>query len=214
MPQEKLEDLADTEHLIVAYLRSHPPEECMLDKISMGIGKSRATALKYLWTLHAKGVIDYREIGRNKLWMMKESEGAAGTAVIREESGNIPPGARTTVQAAFELHDLMLREEELRDSLDLPETIVLTVGRDLSIVTANRLFESLFPGAVRFSDLVHSSQRARLENLRQTVNSGVGNIGNTGNTGLIELDLMESAGIYRSYHFTLVAAGPGEPAGA
>lgn len=61
-------DLSDTENLILSYMQSHtPPEECMLDKISMGIGKSRATVLKYLGMLHAKEILDYRHIGRNKL---------------------------------------------------------------------------------------------------------------------------------------------------
>ena len=118
----------------------------------------------------------------------------------------MPRGARTTAQAAFELHDLLLREAELRDSLDLPETIVLTVGEDLFIIARNRLFESLFPAAEKFSDLVHQSQAAKLENLCRSANAG--------GTASIELDLIERAGIYRPYRFTLVSPGPGDSAGA
>ncbi len=35
--------LSETEHLILSYLGANPPEECMLDKIVTGSGKSRAT---------------------------------------------------------------------------------------------------------------------------------------------------------------------------
>ncbi|WP_421909200.1 GAF domain-containing protein [Methanolacinia petrolearia] len=206
MASTKIENLAGTEHLIVTYLRSHLPEECMLDKISMGIGKSRATVLKYLWTLHAKGIIDYREIGRNKLWMMKQPQEAGTETIIREEPESRPPGVRTTAQAAFKLHNLLLREAELRDSLDLPETAVLTIGEDLFIIARNRLFESLFPAAEKFSDLVHQSQAAKLENLCRSANAGT--------PASIELDLLERAGIYRSYRFTLVPGGPADSAGA
>jgi hypothetical protein len=198
------EDLADTEHLIITYLRSHPPEECMLDKISMGIGKSRATVLKYLWTLHAKEIIDFREIGRNKLWMVKKAPESGEEVPAREEKESVPRGVRTLASTAFEIHDLLLREAELEDSLDLPETIVLTVNGDLRIVARNRLFASLFPEAVKFSDLVHPSQAARLEGLGRSANAAAA----------IDLDLEERTGIYRPYRFTLVAPGAGDPPGA
>lgn len=199
------EDLTDTEHLIVAYLRSHPPEECMLDKISMGIGKSRATVLKYLWTLQAKGIIDFREIGRNKLWMVKQASEGGPAAATREEKESVPRGLRTLASAAFELHDLLLREADLEDALDLPETLVLTVSEDLRIVARNRLFASLFPEAARFPDLVHPSQAARLERLGRSTGAA---------PTAIELDLAEKTGIYRPYRFTLVAHDAGDPPGA
>ncbi|MDV2482190.1 GAF domain-containing protein [Methanoculleus sp. Wushi-C6] len=199
------EDLADTEHLIIAYLRSHPPEECMLDKISMGIGKSRATVLKYLWTLHAKGIADFREIGRNKLWMVKQAPEDGPAIAIREDTEGTPRGLRTLASAAFELHALLIREAELEDSLDLPEALILTVSKDLRILARNRLFASLFPGAAKFSDLVHPSQAARLEHLDRSAN---------GAATSIELDLAEKTGVYRPYRFTLVSPGAGDPPGA
>ncbi len=206
MTSIEMEGLTETEHLVVAYLRSHPPEECMLDKISMGIGKSRATVLKYLWTLHAKGIIDFREIGRSKLWMVKQPQDACAEAAAPEVRESVPRGIRTAAEAAFALHDLLLREADLRDALDLPETIVLTISEDLSIVARNRLFVSLFPDVARFSDLVHPSGVARLEQLVRSASPGA--------AASLDLDLREKAGIYRSYRFALVPAGPKDPAGA
>ena len=67
-----MENLSETEKLIISYLRSNPPEECMLDKITRGINRSRATVLKYLHILQARGLVNYRSVGRSKLWMLSD----------------------------------------------------------------------------------------------------------------------------------------------
>jgi len=81
--------LSDTEQLVLSYLSTHAPEDCMLDKISLGTGKSRATVLKYLGMLHAKGILEYQIIGRNKLWHVRQAprekfSGPPGTEVPDE----------------------------------------------------------------------------------------------------------------------------------
>lgn len=199
MSPTQTDELSDTEHLILAYLQSHAPEECMLDKISAGISKSRATVLKYLGMLHARGIIGYRLIGRNKLWMLKEAGGAEEKPEI---AGAAPPSpdSRTLASLAFEMHELILRETELADDLDRPETIVLTVTDDLAVVCKNRLFASLFPGAVSFRDLVRPAQAAKFEGAMQRKKSGA--------QVSLELDLMEKAGIFRPYRLTLFPGGP------
>ncbi|MBP2045706.1 hypothetical protein [Methanobacterium aggregans] len=59
-----MEELSSTERLIVAYIKSHPPEDCMLDKITLGTSRSRATVLKYLEILNAKGCFNLQICGQ------------------------------------------------------------------------------------------------------------------------------------------------------
>ena len=99
-------DLSDTEQIILSYLRSHPPEECMLDKISMGTGKSRATVLKYLGTLHARGILDYRYVGRSKLWTVKEAHEPVGRTEERDGAKAGPPDAGALVPTEAEVHGI------------------------------------------------------------------------------------------------------------
>lgn len=204
MPMTQTDDLSDTEHLILAYLQSHTPRECMLDKISTGISKSRATVLKYLGMLHARGIIGYTFIGRSKLWMLKE---AAGVEERREAAVAAAPSgdSQSLASLAFELHKLRLREAEVVEALDHPETVVLTVTDDLTIVGKNRLFASLFPGAVSLRDVVRPAQAVRLEGAMARARAGT--------PASLELDLMEKAGIFRPYEVTLFPPRPGEPAG-
>jgi len=194
---------SNTEQSIISYLQANPLEECMLDKISMGIGKSRATVLKYLGTLHAKGILDYRTIGRNKLWMVKKSP----------EPGMIPAPApespssesRTLSSGAFEIHDMILREAELEDPLNPPETLILTVSDDFTIVFRNRFFESLFPGTTNLRDLIHPIHMVRVANALKSKRPGTAII--------LELDLIENGGISRPYQVTMVLPDAGGPAG-
>jgi DNA-binding MurR/RpiR family transcriptional regulator len=65
-----MEELSNTERLIVSYIKSHPPEDCMLDKITRGTSRSRATVLKYLEILHAKEILDFKFVGRSNLYLL------------------------------------------------------------------------------------------------------------------------------------------------
>lgn len=195
-----METYSDTEQLILSYLRAHRPEECMLDKISKGTGKSRATVLKYLGILHARGLLEYMFVGRSKLWKIKEGAGAGEQAA----PAAAPAGEEQDLAVlAFALYEARRQEATLADRLALPETIVLTVTEDLRILAANRLFASLFPEARSLRDLLRQTDETRVEGALQSVKAG--------RTATVDLDLLEKAGVYRPYAVTLVpppAAGP------
>jgi len=193
--------LTDTEQLIVSYLDSNPPEEGMLDKIAMGTGKSRATVLKYLGTLHTKGILGYRIIGRNKLWMVKQSP------VQTDRAHETEPLNETLALAskAFEVHAALLHRAELETLLDTPENIIITILEDSTIVFRNRLAESLFPGVTTFRELLRPEEAAYLQMKLKS--------GKTGSPVPLELSLREKTGILRRYLVTFVFPGPGDLAG-
>jgi GAF domain-containing protein len=190
-----MDELSDTELLIVSYVQSHVPEDCMLDKISVGTGKSRATVLKYLEKLYARGIIDYRHIGRNKLWALKDARVAV--KAVATQPGPATRDVLSLAPLAFELLDARYREDELLENLDRPATIVLTTTGDLDIVAGNRLSGTRFPGTVSFRELIHPAQLIRLERLFNALKPG--------ERSAAELDLRERTGVYRAYRVTLFA---------
>ncbi|GAB7015586.1 GAF domain-containing protein [Methanogenium cariaci] len=198
-------DLSDTENLILSYMQSHTPEECMLDKISMGIGKSRATVLKYLGMLHAKEILDYRHIGRNKLWMVKQTPDAKPDMGICPDDESPSREVSMLASMAFELSEIQLHKAELEDRLDHPEMIVLTLDDDLRIIFRNRLFASLFPEAATIRELIRPYQTAKLEGAMRAKKTGIAHA--------MELDLMEKAGIYRPYRISLFLPATGVQTG-
>jgi PAS domain-containing protein len=195
------ESLSDTEQLIVMYLRSNPPEDGMLDKIAMGTGKSRATVLKYLGSLYARGVLDYRIIGRNKLWMVKYPP------ALRDETLDLGPvdEIRALASRAFGMHATLLRRAELETLLDTPETIVFTMLEDSTIIFCNRTAESLFAGVHSLRDLLRPEQAAQLQ-IKIAERTSRAPI-------TLELDLREQLGVLRRYLVTFVFPGPDDPPG-
>lgn len=202
MSDRHQETLSNTEQLIVSYLSSGSPEDGMLDKIAMGIGKSRATVLKYLGSLHAKGILEYRIIGRNKLWMVKEHLDVQGP----EYDGEPLRETMALASRAFALHKTLLQKSELESLLDTPETIVFTLLDDMTIIFRNRLAESLFPGAGTFPDLLRPGQAADLKMKLASGNAGV--------PVTMDLDLREQTGVLRRYLVTFVFPGPDGPPGS
>ncbi|WP_440950655.1 GAF domain-containing protein [Methanosphaerula subterraneus] len=195
------ESLSETEQLILSYLGSNPPEECMLDKIAMGIGKSRATVLKYLQALHARGILDHRVIGRNKHWMIKQPRVLDAPAYGTEPLND----TRALASRAFEMHAALLRRAELETLLATPETIIFTILKDTTIVFKNPLAESLFPGVLTFQELMNPGQAAHLQMKLRA--------GNDGSPVSLELTLKEQTGVLRRYLVTFVFPNPGEPSG-
>ncbi|HEY3273554.1 MAG TPA: GAF domain-containing protein [Methanocella sp.] len=190
-----MDELSDTELLLMSYVQSHAPEDCMLDKISVGTGKSRATVLKYLEKLYARSILDYRHIGRNKLWALKDAPVA-----VKAVAAKPVPAAREVLSLAplaFELLDARYREDELLERLDRPATVVLITNRDLGIVAGNRLSGIRFPGAASFRELTHPAQLIRLERLFSALRPG--------ERAAAELDLRERPGVYRAYRVTIFA---------
>ncbi len=192
-------DLSDTERLIVSYVQSHPPEESMLDKISTGTGKSRATVLKYLEALHAKEILDFKIIGRNKLWMLKQVPLPAGAAPVTVVGTSSQDRVRLT-SAARELYDLKVRERELTGAIDRPDSIIAAIDEQMNIIFTNNAFRLRFLNVAELGGLVKPADLAEVKiTLLKACN---------GDTLALDIDLVEGTGIFRAYHLTLAPAVP------
>ncbi|MCD1295601.1 diguanylate cyclase [Methanocella sp. CWC-04] len=189
-----MEELSDTEKLIVSYIESHPPEECMLDKITMGINKSRATVLKYLETLYARGVLEFKFIGRNKLWMLAGAPDKV-LEVKQERKAGVSMDIGEMASKISELHMLKYKETELRESIDRPDMIIFSMNRSMDIVSYNDMFKNIFPEANNLRSLIPPSMAIRLDSALSSIVPG--------SIVSVELDLMEKHGIYRPYRINL-----------
>ncbi len=181
------DELVETERVIVAYIESHVPEDCMLDKISRGTNKSRATVLKYLETLNAKGVLGYRLVGRSKLWLLKHAPEKG--LIVRHDALPEPAGDVPHLrEIASELHRLKTREESLQDSIESPDRIVFTIDSSFNIISSNASFDTLFQGRKNFKELVLPEDAGMLERILMSKESISADIG-----------LLEKPGIYSLY---------------
>lgn len=192
-------DLSKTERLILTYIKSHPPEECMLDKITKGISRSRATILKYLEILYAKDIITYKFVGRSKLWYLKEAPGESFSLMddIKGEisKAEIIPQEAEMVSKASRLHNLIMDELKTRKILDRTENIIFTVNNNLDIVAYNERFKTIFTDKEDLNDILTKNQRLLISS---EINSLV-----NGGKKVIELDLEEKIGIFRPYTFQI-----------
>lgn len=188
-----MEELSDTERLIVSYIKAHVPEDCMLDKITRGTSRSRATVLKYLEILYAKGLLDYKFVGRSKLWFLspesvEEVMGESAVLDVQENTGEL-------ASIASKLHTLMSKELTLRKSIDSPDIIIFTISTYLDVVATNDTFVTFFPGKRNLHEMLRHEQMFILENALHSLTFN--------NTVTIEIDLMEKHGVYRPYKLSL-----------
>lgn len=188
--------LSDTERLIITYLQTHSPEECMLDKISLGIGKSRATVLKYLNTLHSISILDFKIIGRNKLWLIRDSSDSREkhqmTVISQKNQNNIS----SLVSQATELHILTIRRMELIDLLDTSDRIILTINSDCTIISANLEFQSLFPDTFTLREHIIPEKLGQFEHAIRSAFRG--------QEIEIDIELLEKSGIFRMFRLSLI----------
>jgi hypothetical protein len=190
---EIMEELSNTERLIVSYINSHPPEDCMLDKITRGTSRSRATVLKYLEILHAKGILDFKFIGRSKLWFLKGPI-PEKPEIIHE---TMDLGAQKTnelVSAASKLHALQSREMELKSLIERPDTLVFTINTYMDIVAVNNTFNTFF-GKKNLREIISSEQITMLQNVIRSLSSK--------DTLTLEVEMMEKSGVYRPYKISV-----------
>lgn len=189
-----MEELSNTERLIVSYIKSHPPEDCMLDKITRGTSRSRATVLKYLEILHAKGILSYKFVGRSKLWFLKQSIPEKPEII----SKTIDLDVRDTnelVSAASRLHNLLSKEIELKILIDRPDALVFTINIYMDIIASNNTFNTFFPGKKNLREVINGTQINMLENVIRSLSSK--------DKITIEIDMIEKSGVYRPYKITL-----------
>lgn len=185
-----MEELSNTERLIISYIKSHPPEECMLDKITRGTSRSRATVLKYLGILHAKGILSYKFVGRSKLWYLSP-DASTEAEVIIETREKEPKNSNELVSIASKLHSLISKEIELKKSIDRTDTIVFTINNYMEIMATNDTFETFFPEVKNLREMLNNKQRIIIENALQSLKFK--------DNLVIEMDLMETQGVYRPY---------------
>lgn len=189
-----MEDLSDTEKLIVSYIKSHPPEECMLDKITRNTSRSRATILKYLGILNAKGILTYRFVGRSKLWSLTEGSETEDYKTLYKET--IEEG-KDVISASRELHSIMLKETELKLMINHQDNIIFTVNNDMDIVVANKIFKMLFKETDNLYNILMQEQMVLVKELKNSLNQT--------KTLTAQLDLMERYGTYTPYKLTLTS---------
>jgi hypothetical protein len=189
-----MEELSNTERLIVSYIKSHPPEDCMLDKITRGTSRSRATVLKYLEILHAKGVLSYKFVGRSKLWFLKQS--IPGKPEIIPESIDLDTQeTNELVSTASRLHTLRSKELELKMLIDRPDALIFTINTYMDIIAVNNVFDKFFPGKKNLRNVISSEQINILENVIRSLSLN--------DKVTIEIDMIEKSGIYRPYKISL-----------
>ncbi|MFA0834207.1 MAG: GAF domain-containing protein [Methanobacterium formicicum] len=188
-------ELTDTERLIISYINSHPPEECMLDKITRGTSRSRATVLKYLEILNAKGIINYRFVGRSKLWSLTEfsKTDIKPGPIIKSEIIN--RNTDTLASVASQLHNLIYKESDLKKFIDNPETLVFTLNSYQDIIATNDTFETFFNGKNNLQEMVNPRERIVVDN---TINSL-----KAGHSTSLEIDFMEKSNVYRPYKISI-----------
>lgn len=188
-------ELTDTERLIISYISSHPPEECMLDKITRGTSRSRATVLKYLEILNVKGIINYRFVGRSKLWSLSEfpKTGIIPGPLIRPEDTD--KSIDTLASVASQLHNLIYEKSDLKRSLDNPDTLVFTINNYRDIIATNDTFETFFKGKNNLRELVNPQEMIIMDKTIGSLKAG--------HTSTIEIDFMEKSRVYRPYKISL-----------
>ncbi|MEN6573273.1 GAF domain-containing protein [Methanobacterium aggregans] len=185
-----MEELSSTERLIVAYIKSHPPEDCMLDKITLGTSRSRATVLKYLEILNAKGVLTYKFVGRSKLWSLSHETEVKVDLKGESAEKQISDAMVDMVTTASKLHRLVVEETKLKTLIDNPDTIVFTINEHMDVIMLNKTFKMVF-GNKNLHEIVTSNDGMVLgESLSKLAPD---------ETMTMELDLMEKPGIYKPY---------------
>ncbi len=189
-----MEELSTTERLILAYIKSHPPEECMLDKITRGTSRSRATVLKYLDILHAKGILSYKFVGRSKLWYLSPDAGDEAETIIEHAEEEVE-NTNELASIASKLHSLISKEIKLRKSIDKTDTVVFTLNNQMDIIATNDTFQTFFKGTNNLKELLDNKQQVAIENNLKSMTFK--------DKKSIELDLMEKNGIYRPYHISM-----------
>jgi hypothetical protein len=189
-----MDELSNTERLIISYIKSHPPEECMLDKITRGTSRSRATVLKYLDILHAKGMLSYKFVGRSKLWYLSPNADAK-TEIIIEPTEKMLENSAELASIASKLHSLILKEIYLKMSIDKTDTVVFTINNQMDIIVTNNTFKTFFNEIKNLKDMLNNKQATMIENTLQSLKFK--------DKASIELDLMEKQGVYRPYHVSM-----------
>ncbi len=189
-----MEELSNTERLIVSYIKSHPPEDCMLDKITRGTSRSRATVLKYLEILHAKGILDFKFVGRSKLWFLKQSFPEKPEIIAEPVDLDIQE-TNQLVSAASRLHILQSEGAELKMSINRPEALIFTINTHMDIVTSNNSFDTFFTGKKNLREIISSEQINILENITRSLSPK--------DKTTIEIDMIEKSGVYRPYKISL-----------
>ena len=189
-----MEELSNTEKLIISYIKSHPPEECMLDKITRGTSRSRATVLKYLGILHAKGILSYKFVGRSKLWYLSPDK-SSETEIITEFIEERPKYSNDLISASSNLHYLILKEIELKKSIDRADTVIFTINNQMDIIATNDTFETFFPETTNFREILGNKQRIIIENTLQSLKFK--------DNASLEIDLIEKQNVYRPYQISM-----------
>lgn len=191
-----MKELSNTERSIITYIKSHPPEECMLDKITRGTSRSRATVLKYLSILHAKGILNYKFVGRSKLWYLSPDSGVEPEITVKSVEKVLEDNAEL-VSAAAKLHSLILKGIDLKNSIDRIDIVLFTINNHMDIIAANNTFKTFFPEIKNLREILDHEKTILIENTMQSLKFK--------DKATVWIDLMEKQGVYRPYRISMHA---------
>jgi transcriptional regulator with GAF, ATPase, and Fis domain len=163
----------------------------MLDKITRNTSRSRATVLKYLGILNAKGILTYKFVGRSKLWSLTEESETQTYKTQQTMSSTI---SNDVIAATTRLHNMKLEETILNTVINHQNTIIFTVNNDMDIVISNNTFKMLFKEITNLSKILVPEQLLVVKELGKGLNPT--------NTMELQLDLMEKYGTYTPYKLT------------
>ncbi len=164
----------------------------MLDKITRNTSRSRATILKYLGILNAKGILTYKFVGRSKLWsLIQETE----TETYKTEQTKTSSTKNDVISAATQLHTMKLEETILKTVINHQDTIIFTVNNDMDILISNNTFNMLFKEITNLNKILMPEQLVVVKELRNSLKPT--------KTFELEVDLMEKYGTYTPYKLTL-----------
>ncbi|MTK64232.1 MAG: GAF domain-containing protein [Methanobacterium sp.] len=166
----------------------------MLDKITRNTSRSRATILKYLGILNAKGILTYKFVGRSKLWSLTQ-ESETETYKTEQTKSNIDQNG--VISAITRLHTIKLEETMLKPIINHQDTIIFTINNDMDIIISNNTFKMLFKDKTNLNDILMPDQLMVVKELKTSLNST--------KSMELELDLMEKYGTYTPYKLTLKA---------
>ncbi|UTB32442.1 MAG: GAF domain-containing protein [Methanobacterium sp. ERen5] len=161
----------------------------MLDKITRNTSRSRATILKYLGILNAKGILTYKFVGRSKLWSLTEE---SETQTYKTQQTQPSIASNDVISAITRLHSIKLEETILNTVINHQITIIFTVNNDMDIVISNNTFKMLFKETTNLSKILVPEQLLVVKKLGNSMNP----------TKTMELDLMEKYGTYTPYKMT------------
>jgi transcriptional regulator with GAF, ATPase, and Fis domain len=140
--------------------------------------------------------LSYKFVGRSKLWYLSPDTGVESEITV-EPVEKVLENNEELVSAAAKLHSLILKEINLKKSVDRIDTVVFTINNHMDIIAANNTVETFFPDIKNLRDILDRENVIVIENTLQSLKFK--------DKTAVEIDLMEKHGVYRPYRMSMHA---------